>query len=115
MSPTVVNPIGVELDESARRMRIRWDDGHLGEWSWEQLRRACPCALCAGEGSLPGVVTLETLFTPQQTTMERVKWIGRYAIAPIWADGHDTGLFTYGRLREICQCAEHATASAREP
>ena len=44
----IVNPIGVELDETARRIRIRWDDGHLGEWSWLALRRACPCALCAG-------------------------------------------------------------------
>ena len=26
----IVNPIGVELDETARRMAIRWDDGHLG-------------------------------------------------------------------------------------
>ena len=59
------------------------------------------------EPPLPGVVTLETYLTPEQTTMERVKWIGRYALAPIWADGHDTGLFTYLRLREICQCAEH--------
>jgi DUF971 family protein len=47
------------------------------------------------------------VFTEQQTTMERVKWIGRYALAPIWADGHDTGLFTYTKLRELCQCEEH--------
>jgi len=109
MSPIseIVNPIGVELDETARVMRIRWDDGHLGEWQWVDLRRACPCALCAGEGNLPGLVSLETYFTPEQTTMQRVKWIGRYALAPIWADGHDTGLFTYLRLRETCQCAEH--------
>jgi DUF971 family protein len=106
----IVNPIGVELDETARVMRIRWDDGHLGEWGWMALRRACPCALCAGEGNLPGVVTLETMFTPQQMTLERVKWIGRYALAPIWADGHDTGLFTYLRLRELCQCEEHRAA-----
>ncbi|MEO8510502.1 MAG: DUF971 domain-containing protein [Chloroflexota bacterium] len=105
----IINPIGIELDETARRMAIRWDDGHLGVWSWEKLRRACPCALCAGEGSLPGVVSLETYFTPQQTTVERVKWIGRYALAPIWADGHDTGLFTYTKLRDSCECKEHAT------
>ena len=75
----IVYPIGVELDETAHVMRIRWDDGHLGEWGWLTLRQACPCALCAGEGNQPGVVTLGTIFTPQQTTMERVKWIGRYA------------------------------------
>ena len=106
----IVNPIAVELDETDRLMRIRWDDGHLGVWGWLTLRRACPCALCAGEGSAPGVVTLGTIFTPQQTTMERVKWIGRYALAPIWADGHDTGLFTYLKLRELCQCDEHRAA-----
>ena len=111
MAAMIVNPIGVELDETARVMRIRWDDGHLGEWSWPNLRRACPCALCAGEGNRPGIVTLEMVFTPQQTTIERVKWIGRYALAPIWADGHDTGLFTYLRLRELCECPEHRAAA----
>lgn len=59
---------------------------------------------------MPGLVTLETAFTEPQVTLERVKWIGRYALAPIWADGHDTGLFTYLKLREICSCAEHRTA-----
>jgi DUF971 family protein len=106
----IVNPIAVELDDTARLMRIRWDDGHLGEWGWTALRRACPCALCAGEGNMPGIVTLEMVFTEQQTTMERVKWIGRYALAPIWADGHDTGLFTYTKLREMCTCEEHSAA-----
>ena len=38
----------------------------------------------------------------QQQTLTEIRWIGRYALAPIWADGHDTGLFTYGRLRELC-------------
>ena len=115
MSPLqeIVNPIGVELDETARLMRIRWDDGHLGEWRWEALRRACPCALCSVEGNVPGVVTLEMVFTPEQTTLEQVKWIGRYALAPIWADGHDTGLFTYLKLRGMCSCAEHAAASSK--
>ena len=103
----IVNPIAVELDETDRVMRIRWDDGHIGAWSWLSLRRACPCALCAGEGNLPGVVTLETFFNEQETRLTDVRWIGRYALAPIWADGHDTGLFTYTKLRASCECAEH--------
>ena len=114
MSPLdeIVNPIGVELDETARLMRIRWDDGHLGVWSWPVLRRGCPCALCAGEAGMPGLVSLETVLTPQQTTMERVKWIGRYAVAPVWADGHESGLFTYRRLRDTCECGENAPRAA---
>ena len=79
--------------------------------AWLALRRACPCALCAGEGSLPGVVTLETFFDERETTLNEVRWIGRYALAPIWADGHDTGLFTYTKLRASCECAEHGGAA----
>jgi DUF971 family protein len=55
-------------------------------------------------------VTLETAFSEEQTRMTEVRWIGRYAVAPIWADGHDTGLFTYARLRELCECPEHIDA-----
>src|SRR5437870_5228280 len=110
MTP-IINPIGVELDETARLMRIRWDDGHLGEWRWETLRRRCPCALCAGEdggarrsrgagghggerrwetrrrrragarcageGNLRGVMPPAPSLSPEQTTREGVKWIGR--------------------------------------
>ena len=107
MIDEIINPIGVELDETDRLMRIRWDNGHLGVWSWPELRRRCPCALCAGEMGQPGVVRPDTVFTPRQTTMTGVKWIGRYAVAPIWADGHDTGLFPYRRLMELCECDEH--------
>lgn len=57
---------------------------------------------------MPGIVTLETAFSEEQTRMNEVRWIGRYALAPIWADGHDTGLFTYLKLRELCECPEHA-------
>jgi DUF971 family protein len=32
--------------------------------------------------------------------------VGRYAIKPVWRDGHDTGLFTYEYLRELCPCPE---------
>ena len=108
----IINPIGVELDETDRLMRIRWDNGHLGVWAWHSLRKVCPCALCAGEMGMPGVVNLDTVFTPRQTTLERVKWIGRYALAPIWADGHDTGLYTYPKLMSMCECEEHRSGAA---
>ena len=105
-------PLDVEVHVDQRQMRIKWSDGHDAVYDFEALRWACPCAQCAGEGNIPGVVTLDMVFTPEQTTLERVKWIGRYALAPIWADGHDTGLFTYQKLRGMCQCEEHAAASA---
>jgi len=32
--------------------------------------------------------------------------VGSYALAPTWADGHDTGYYTFEMLRESCRCAE---------
>ncbi|MBW2736748.1 MAG: DUF971 domain-containing protein, partial [Deltaproteobacteria bacterium] len=33
----------------------------------------------------------------------RVESVGRYAVRVRFADGHDTGLYTYGLLRELDQ------------
>ena len=34
-------------------VRIRWSDGHTtGIYSWEHLRRICPCEKCRGAGQL---------------------------------------------------------------
>ena len=30
--------------------------------------------------------------------------IGRYALNFRWSDGHDSGIYTYGRLRALCEC-----------
>jgi DUF971 family protein len=30
-------------------LRVRWDDGHAtGIYTWDRLRRMCPCAICRG-------------------------------------------------------------------
>ncbi|MGZ6266892.1 MAG: gamma-butyrobetaine hydroxylase-like domain-containing protein [Candidatus Limnocylindrales bacterium] len=38
--------------------------------------------------------------------------VGQYAIAVTWADGHDTGYYTYESLRENCRCPACTTARA---
>jgi DUF971 family protein len=35
-----------------------------------------------------------------------VEMVGRYAIRILWSDGHNTGLYSYDHLRQICPCAE---------
>ncbi len=32
--------------------------------------------------------------------------VGRYAVNIQWSDGHDTGIYSYQTLRELCPCAE---------
>lgn len=88
-----------EIDAAQRLFRVTWDDGQVTEYPWEPLRRACPCAYCHGEGSYAGNVNDATVFTEQQTTLKQVYPVGRYGITPEWADGHDTGIYTFKMLR----------------
>ncbi len=47
-------PIAVELDETARLMRIRWDDGHLGEWGWTDAAAGMPVRALRRRGEPAG-------------------------------------------------------------
>lgn len=104
--PDDVLPLSYELDEDHRQLRISWSDGHESVNPYEELRRACPCAWCSGEGGQKGNVDATTAFTEQQTTLYELQPVGRYGLTPVWGDGHHTGIYTYERLRALCRCAE---------
>ena len=82
-----------------RKFEIDWDDGKVTEYAWEPMRRACPCAYCAGEGAYTGTVNETTHFTDEQTTLTEVHPVGRYGLTPVWGDAHDTGIYTFKMLR----------------
>lgn len=104
--PDDVLPLSYELDEDRRVLHVVWTDGHESLHGYEELRRGCPCAWCAGEGGQPGTVDANTAFTEQQTTIYEVEPVGRYGLTPVWGDGHRTGIYTYERLRATCVCDE---------
>lgn len=105
-------PTSYFLDEDARQLFISWSDGHESLHPYDDLRRACPCAWCAGEGGQKGSVDSMTDFTPQQTTLYEIQMVGRYGLTPVWGDGHHTGIYTYEKLRAACQCDECRAARA---
>lgn len=96
MQPLDVQLIGEEL-------AIRWDDGHETFIRLEKLRRHCPCAGCKGEVDIAGNVYKgpEIPLTPQSFRLVRLDRVGSYAIQPVWADGHATGLFSYEYLERV--------------
>ncbi len=87
------------IDAERRQLHVDWEDGAATEYGFEELRRACPCAMCAGEGSFRGTMSETTPLTAQQTVLENVQPIGRYGLAPRWGDGHSTGIYTFKMLR----------------
>jgi len=82
-------------------VQILWSDGHRSEYTNHHLRRHCPCATCRQRPSraLP-VIGAGT----EELYPARLSVVGRYAISIQWTDGHDTGIYSYRTLREICPC-----------
>ncbi|OLD48380.1 MAG: hypothetical protein AUI83_13105 [Armatimonadetes bacterium 13_1_40CM_3_65_7] len=99
MADVFHRPSGWEIVTAERLFRVTWDDGAVTEYEWEKLRRACPCAYCSGEGAFAGNVNENTRFSEAQTDLKEVYVVGRYGLTPEWADGHDTGIYTYKMLR----------------
>jgi DUF971 family protein len=91
---------GWRIDGDRRILRVDWEDGAASEYGFEALRRACPCAMCAGEGGYRGNMTATTPLSEQQVVLQEVQPVGRYGLAPLWGDGHSTGIYTFKMLRK---------------
>lgn len=78
---------------------IEWIDGHRSHWRLSDLRRNCPCASCVDEWS--GDRTLDPKSIPDDILCTGVESVGRYALRIAFTDGHETGIYTFKRLREL--------------
>ena len=95
-------PVHVKAPWGAKTTEITWADGARCIYPNEILRGYCPCAHCQGEGGRPGELQMITVFRPEQIELEDLEMVGRYALAPLWKDGHHTGIYTWRNLREMC-------------
>ena len=96
MRPTDLQPIGSEL-------AIRWADGRESFVPLETLRKFCPCAGCLGEKDIFGNVykAPERPYGPGAFELRELRPVGGYAVQPVWADGHATGLYTWEWLERL--------------
>ena len=83
-------------------LSIQWDDGHRASYTPAHLRLACKCALCEDEWS--GERRLQAGSIPADIRALGVKPVGRYGLQIDWSDGHSTGIYTFDRLRPLCEC-----------
>lgn len=95
-------PVEINHVKKESKVRITWDDGHVGEYPEDYLRGYCPCALCQGHEAATG-----PKFIPvPDARLQEISAVGNYAIEFRWHDGHSTGIYTYDYLRALCPCAE---------
>jgi DUF971 family protein len=105
MRPTDLQHIGDEL-------AIKWDDGTESYLRLEVLRRACPCAGCQGERDVLGHLHKGPTrpLDSRSFRLRQVTPVGGYAIQPVWADGHNTGLYTFDYLFQLTHSTPPPTA-----
>ena len=96
MRPLDLQPVGEEL-------AIKWDDGSESYISLEKLRRSCPCAGCKGEVDIMGNIykNPDRPLAPGAFQLLRIERVGGYAVQPVWADGHATGIYSFDYLRRV--------------
>ena len=93
----------VDLQQIGNELAIKWDDGTESFVSLEKLRKHCPCAGCKGEMDVIGNVykAPERPLSAASFQLKTLSFVGGYAIQPLWADGHATGLYSFDYLRRV--------------
>lgn len=87
------------IEESDRKISIKWSDEKETAYYAPELRRACPCAGCINEWT--GEKILKDEAVPEDLSFSHITVVGRYALNFHFSDGHDTGIFSYKYLRDL--------------
>ena len=92
------------VQEGGSALRIVWGDGRECRYGAAELRRACPCAQCVNEWT--GEQVLQPESVSEDLTIAGVEIVGRYALNFRYGDGHQTGIYSFRLLRELCEDRE---------
>lgn len=93
--PTRIEPY------SATEMFIAWNSGQSYRLPYMEIRFQCPCASCVDENTGKRVIKREDVALDIKPTGVQV--VGRYALQISWNDGHQTGMYHFDRMAELCQ------------
>ncbi|CAM2008299.1 P-loop NTPase [Acanthopleuribacter pedis] len=92
-------PLRALWQVSRDELGLMWADGTTQIIGTRPLRLACPCARCVDE--ISGEPLLDPDTVPSDITLRVVKSVGRYGLAPVFSDGHKSGIFSFPYLRAL--------------
>ncbi len=90
-------PIELRLKDTGKLLVISFDDGGAFELPAEFLRVESPSAEVQGHG--PGQRT--TQHGKRGVAIKEIVPTGNYAVRLVFDDGHSTGIYGFGYLREL--------------
>ena len=100
----VLEPINIQ--QIGSELAIIWNDGKESFFALEALRRACPCAACGGEPDVLGNISRPHVsYSEKSFQLAGFDIVGGYAVQPRWADGHNTGIYSFTYLRRLGQAS----------
>lgn len=94
-------PTDLKLHRKSRELEVRFADGMQARLSAEYLRVHSPSAEVKGHSAGEGILVTDK----EGVNITSLEPVGMYAIRIVFDDGHNTGLFTWAVLYELC--AEH--------
>jgi DUF971 family protein len=92
------------------KLEIDWSDGKKCVYPITLLRTMCPCAACrtVREGEALKKKSALTILPgnfAEPIVASSAQLVGNYALQINWSDGHDSGIYSFEYLREICPTA----------
>lgn len=97
----------IQVYRDQGRMEITWADGHGSSYPFTGLRGICPCVECRGGhgnmGKPVGPFSMEES-PSEEVGLTGVEMAGSYGLRIQWSDGHNTGIYTWPFLRQLCAC-----------
>jgi DUF971 family protein len=98
MINTDIQPSGIALHTRSRQLELSYAGEPPYSLSCEYLRVYSPSAEVKGHG--PGQEVLQT--GKMNVAITAIKPVGNYALQLVFDDGHDTGLYSWVYLRDLC-------------
>jgi DUF971 family protein len=95
MSPTPW-PTEIRLKKSANALVVTFDDGVACTLAGKLLRENSPSAQTQGHGGAKPDIVIDPA-----VRVTGVDLIGNYAVRLTFSDGHDSGFYTWDKLREL--------------
>ncbi len=95
-------PAGIRLHQASGVLALEYPDGDECRLEAEFLRVHSPSAEVRGHG--PGQEVLQT--GKRKVRLTGVEAVGNYAVKLSFDDGHDTGIYSWDYLHELCSRKE---------
>jgi len=90
-------PTEIKLHQQSRVMEIAFNNGDRFQLPYEYLRVYSPSAEVRGHGA--GQETLQV--GKKQVEIKAIEPVGQYAVALVFSDGHDSGIYSWDYLYDL--------------